>query len=35
MMKTQLPGWIRQVAVVITGGNISPKRFGDLLSTRQ
>jgi threonine dehydratase len=35
MIKTQLPGWIRQVAVVITGGNISPKRFGDLLSTRQ
>ena len=35
LMKAQLPGWVREVAVVITGGNINPKRFDDLLRTRR
>ena len=34
VMKAQFPGWVREVAVVITGGNINPKRFDDLLRTR-
>jgi threonine dehydratase len=35
VMKTQFPAWVREVAVVITGGNINPKRFDDLLSQRR
>ena len=27
LMKTHFPGWVRQVALVITGGNIDWKRF--------
>jgi threonine dehydratase len=34
VMKTQFPSWVREVAVVITGGNINPQRFDDLLATR-
>jgi threonine dehydratase len=35
VMKARFPEWVREVAVVITGGNIDPKRFDDLLCTRR
>ena len=35
VLKTDFPDWVREVAVVVTGGNIHPKRFGDLLRARR